>query len=92
MLRLVQVVDQALGYVAPSTATSEDIDPLADPSLAHAHHHAHQKTAAGHSISNSYYTSTVQEKWVDYPEVYKEFERKEWKEEGDLAIKKANEE
>lgn len=91
MLRLVQVVDQAIGYVAPTPLTS-DADILSDPSLAHAHHHAHQTTPSAPNLSSLYYTSTVQEKWVDHAEVYADFEREGWKREGEIAIKRANEE
>jgi hypothetical protein len=88
MLRLVQVIDQALGYVPPSTSSSE-LPPGTDPSLAHAHHHSHQKTPAL-SHSNLYHTSTVQEKWVDHADVYADFERKGWEQEGRIAIERAN--
>jgi hypothetical protein len=89
MLRLVQVIDQALGYVPPSTV-SADLPPGTDPSVAHAHYHSHQKTAAP-TYSNLYHTSTVQEKWVDHADVYAEFERKGWEQEGKIAIDRANE-
>lgn len=89
MLRLVQIVDQALGYVPPTSSSSDD--PLADPSLAHAHHHAAQTTPSAPKVSNLYYTATVQEKWVDHPKEYAEFEREQWRKEGERAIEVANE-
>ncbi|KAM0756273.1 hypothetical protein T439DRAFT_320975 [Meredithblackwellia eburnea MCA 4105] len=114
MLRLVQVIDQALGYVPPppkSNPENGDFDDiLSDPTdrsraHSHSHDHPHSPETAAHARhhasqtmprfdypSNLYYTSTVQEKWVDYPEEYEEYERETWKKEGEWAIDKANEE
>jgi hypothetical protein len=100
MLRLVQVIDQAIGYVPPTayhshshpTTTNEDNEDNDDDTMtdAHAHHHAQQPIPT--PLTSMYYTSTVQEKWVDYPEEYEKSEREGWKLEGELAIKRANEE
>lgn len=113
MLRLVQVIDQAVGYVAPtpltsshshshphshspssSRSTSPEPHPHshADP---HASHHASQppSTLSVHpSLAQLYSSQTVQEKWVDHPREYAEWERERWKEEGEWAVGKANEE
>ncbi|KAK4700844.1 GPN-loop GTPase, partial [Phenoliferia sp. Uapishka_3] len=60
---------------------------------AHARHHASQTMPAPTGpISNLYHTSTVQEKWIDYPDEYAKFERENWKKEGEIAVDKANEE
>lgn len=100
MLRLVQVIDQALGYVAPTPpdhSSSPEFDDNSAPhphshshASAHAHHHASQAPST-QPLSNLYHTSTVQEKWVDYPKEYRDFERENWKKEGELAIARANE-
>lgn len=96
MLRLVQVVDQAIGYVAPTAYVSaerndgEEYDEEEEAHAHHHHHHAQQPTPS--PLSNLYYSSTVQEKWVDYPEEYAEYERAGWKKEGEIAIERANKE
>ena len=100
MLHLVRVIDQALGYVAPTPTDPSSIDP-SDPH-SHSHSHSHADTHAHHHasqtmpaptgpLSSLYHTSTVQEKWVDYPKEYAAFEREGWKKEGELAIDQANE-
>ncbi|KAL8286335.1 hypothetical protein RQP46_004823 [Phenoliferia psychrophenolica] len=98
MLHLVRIIDQALGYVAPtpsdsSSSSHDHSDPSHSHASAHAHHHASQTMPAPTGpLSNLYHTSTVQEKWVDYPKEYAEFEREGWKKEGEIALDRANEE
>lgn len=87
-MRLVQVVDQTVGYVAP-TAYSQIDAHSDDPHAAHAHHHAQQTTTQ--PLSSLYHTSTVQEKWVDHPEAWAQHEREGWKREGEVAMEQANE-
>ncbi|KAK4054156.1 hypothetical protein OIV83_001181 [Microbotryomycetes sp. JL201] len=87
MLRLVRVVDQALGYVQPAAAQ------LGDPDHQHGHSHAHGLTESfPSSISSLYHASEVQEKWVDHADAYREFEKSLWQKEGEWAVEKANEE
>lgn len=107
MLRLVRVIDQALGYVAPfsnkppdgdaDNSGLEDFFPTTD---GHAHAHAHDHAGHHHhsrpatrpaDLSSLYRTTTVQEKWVDNVDEYREFDRKRWEAEGDVAIAEANE-
>lgn len=88
MLRLVQVIDQAVGYVAPTAYASAGS--YGDEHDHHAHHHAQQPLAT--PLSSMYYTSTVQEKWVDYPEEFEVHEREGWKKEGEMAMARANQE
>lgn len=103
MLHLVRVIDQALGYVAPiPPESSEGSHSYSDHSHPHSHSdHSHPSAHAQHHaaqtmpaptgpLSNLYHTSTVQEKWVDYPAVYAAFERHSWKKEGERAIDQAN--
>lgn len=93
MLRLVRVVDQSLGYVAPSTTSSHSHEhEHLSPEEAHAAHHASQSTPSSipSSLSNLYYTSTVQEKWIDHPDEYAKFERESWRKEGERAVEEAN--
>ncbi|SCZ89964.1 BZ3500_MvSof-1268-A1-R1_Chr9g10655 [Microbotryum saponariae] len=91
MLRLVQVVDQAVGYVAPTPLTDSDM--AESPAQAHAHHHSHQSELPSmvDPLSQLYYSSTVQEKWIDHRDEYETHEKKMWEQEGDRAIEVANE-
>ncbi|GAA5972909.1 hypothetical protein JCM11641_003998 [Rhodosporidiobolus odoratus] len=101
MLRLVQVIDQALGYVTPSLASlSSAEDPHTHPHPDHAHDHIHQHhhTHAPHPsfaqsqpLSNLVHAGTVQEKWVDHREDWEEFEKERWEREGEWAAGKASE-
>ncbi|KAM0789561.1 hypothetical protein ACM66B_000372 [Microbotryomycetes sp. NB124-2] len=85
MLRLVRVVDQAIGYVQPAAAHLGD-------DHEHGHSHAHGPTESfPSSISSLYHASEVQEKWVDHAEAYREFEKSLWQKEGEWAVEKANE-
>ncbi|KAI5474200.1 ATP binding protein [Pseudohyphozyma bogoriensis] len=95
MMRLTRVIDQALGYVSPTSyAAPHDHD---DPDHDHDHDHSHAPHAQSHdhapsvALDNLYYTQTVQEKWVDHPSLYAAHEREKWKAEGDRAIEEANE-
>ncbi|KAL7337641.1 tryptophan synthase beta subunit-like PLP-dependent enzyme [Rhodotorula toruloides] len=76
MLRLVQVIDQALGYVPPSlsflpsTSSSPHTHLHSRPSDQHAtHHHSapHPSFSQSQPLSSGLHTSTIQEKWVDHP-------------------------
>ncbi|GAA5859928.1 hypothetical protein JCM8547_004391 [Rhodosporidiobolus lusitaniae] len=107
MLRLVQVIDQALGYVPPSlsslpSASSSSAPPHSHPHSHshdhphdHASHHAHAphpSFAQSQPLSNLFHTGTVQEKWVDNRQDWEEFERGQWEKEGEWAAEKATEE
>lgn len=100
MLHLVQVIDQSLGYVAPSPLTSSHShshshshEPSSPPSQHHTHAHQAPSTLSSHpAFSQLYSSQTVQEKWVDHASEYAEWERGRWKEEGDEAVRRANEE
>lgn len=113
MLRLVQVIDQAVGYVAPTplTSTHSHSSPHSPSSSrssspephshSHSHPHSHPSYHAAQppstlsvhpSLAQLYSSQTVQEKWVDNAAEYADWERQRWKEEGDWAIGKANEE
>ncbi|GAA6042317.1 hypothetical protein JCM8097_003841 [Rhodosporidiobolus ruineniae] len=99
MLRLVQVLDQALGYVPPSLSSlpaTEDHDHLhdhshADPHAAHHAHAPHPSFAQSQPLSNLLHTGTVQEKWVDHRSEWQDFERGQWEKEGEWAAEKATE-
>lgn len=90
MLRLVQTIDQALGYVAPTTYLAPSHSPSHSHSHAHAHTHAQDQQPRPTPLDALSYTSTVQEKWIDYPEEHAAFEREGWKKEGELAMERAN--
>ncbi|KAH8921652.1 hypothetical protein BT69DRAFT_1221262 [Atractiella rhizophila] len=75
MLRLLRVVDQALGYVSPPHNTHLEGED---------HHHSHF-SSVGMDPADFLYNQEVQEKWVDYPDVYRAQEMKEWREEGARA-------
>lgn len=105
MLRLVQVIDQALGYVPPSlssAAASSSSHPHAhshshDPSTPtpHAAHHArapHPSFAQSQPLSSALHAGTVQEKWVDHAQEYEVHERGMWEREGEWAAERATEE
>lgn len=102
MLRLVQVTDQALGYVPPSlsslpsSTTPDDPHPHShsSPADAHAAHHLsapHPSFAQSQPLSSALHTSTIQEKWVDHPKEWEEFDRARWEKEGEWAAERANE-
>lgn len=100
MLRLVQVIDQALGYVPPSlsflpsTSSSPHTHLHSRPSDQHAtHHHSapHPSFSQSQPLSSGLHTSTIQEKWVDHPKEWEEFERSRWEKEGEWAAERANE-
>ncbi|BGP32971.1 hypothetical protein JCM10296v2_004758 [Rhodotorula toruloides] len=103
MLRLVQVIDQALGYVPPSLSSLPATNPSSsstDPhthfhsSDAHAtHHHSapHPSFSQSQPLSSALHTSTIQEKWVDHPKEWEEFESSRWEKEGEWAAERANE-
>jgi hypothetical protein len=85
MMRLVRAVDRALGYVPPSVAAAADEEGL-----------------EGSAVLSDLWRETdpfeehlalqeVQEKFVDYKEEYREWEKEQWKKEGDEAIERANE-
>ncbi|KAK4054369.1 hypothetical protein OIO90_003602 [Microbotryomycetes sp. JL221] len=87
MLRLVRVVDQAIGYVQPAAAKLGD-----DQQHGHSHSHSHGPSESFPDvISSLYHTANVQEKWVDHVDAYRDFERDIWAKEGQWAIDKANE-
>lgn len=88
MLHLVKIIDQALGYVPPSTSSTSLPSSHSHP---HSHSHAHEPAPPLSSLSSLYHTSTIQEKWIDHPEAYALFEREAWKKEGDEVMKEANE-
>ncbi|GAA5905474.1 hypothetical protein JCM8208_004290 [Rhodotorula glutinis] len=102
MLRLVQVIDQALGYVppslssAPSSSSSQHThshDPTS-PSPSHASHHAHAphpSFAQSQPLSSALHAGTVQEKWVDHAREYDVHERGMWEKEGEWAAERATE-
>lgn len=95
MLRLVQVIDQALGYVPPSlsslpTASSSGHAHQHD----HAAHHAHAPHPAfadSQPLSSALHTGTIQEKWVDHSSEWNQFEQDRWKAEGEWAAERATE-
>ncbi|BGP25459.1 ATP binding protein [Rhodotorula toruloides] len=100
MLRLVQVIDQALGYVPPSlsslpssTTSAPHSHPHShsDPHTAHHHSAPHPAFSQSQPLSSALHTSTIQEKWVDYPKEYEKFERDQWEKEGEWAADRANE-
>lgn len=82
MMRLVEVIDQALGYVPPTAFHTSSA------STSHSHSHTH---STAHNPSSLYHTTTVQEKWIDNPAEYTAFEREAWKAEGEKALEVANE-
>ncbi|GAA6024098.1 hypothetical protein JCM10207_003164, partial [Rhodosporidiobolus poonsookiae] len=98
MLRLVQVIDQALGYVPPSlsslpsaTSSSSHSHSHSDP---HTHHHTHAphpSFAQSQPLSNTLHTGTVQEKWVDRRAEWDEYEKGRWEAEGEWAAERATE-
>ncbi|GAA6056082.1 hypothetical protein JCM3770_001960 [Rhodotorula araucariae] len=100
MLRLVQVIDQALGYVPPSLSTlpsssshSHSHDHShADPHHAHHAHAPHPSFAQTQPLSAALHAGTVQEKWVDHAAAYEAHERGMWEKEGEWAAEKATEE
>lgn len=102
MLRLVQVIDQALGYVPPALsslpATASHPDGHShghDHGDAHAAHHAHAphpSFAQSQPLSSALHAGTVQERWVDHPTEWHEFEKAQWKAEGEWAAERATEE
>ncbi|GAA5992279.1 hypothetical protein JCM10908_000404 [Rhodotorula pacifica] len=111
MLRLVQVIDQALGYVPPSLTS---LPSPSTPSSTSAHPHTHSHAASSHShphshashhahaphpsfaqsqpLSSALHAGSIQEKWVDHPAEWDEFEKERWKAEGEWAAEKATEE
>ncbi|BGP17133.1 hypothetical protein JCM10213_005245 [Rhodosporidiobolus nylandii] len=101
MLRLVQVIDQALGYVPPSlsslpssSSSHPDSHSHSDPEAAHASHHSHSphpSFAQSQPLSNLLHTGTVQEKWVDHREEYEGHEKGLWEKEGEWAARRATE-
>ncbi|GAA5872801.1 hypothetical protein JCM16303_006837 [Sporobolomyces ruberrimus] len=98
MLSLVSIIDQALGYRPPPPPSnpSHDEDTSHDHSSSHDHSHSHSHTSLPQAPvhftqSVGLKTSTIQEKWVDHRESYREYERGKWKEEGDVVIREANE-
>ncbi|GAA5842866.1 hypothetical protein JCM11251_005831 [Rhodosporidiobolus azoricus] len=100
MLRLVQTIDQALGYVPPSLAS---LPSSASHDHPHSHDHSHDAHASHHAhaphpsftqsqpLSNLLHTGTVQEKWVDNKQDWEEFERGQWEKEGEWAAERATE-
>ncbi|GAA5902065.1 hypothetical protein JCM6882_000181 [Rhodosporidiobolus microsporus] len=100
MLRLVQTIDQALGYVPPSLSSlassssshshphSHSHDSL-DPHAAHHAHAPHPSFAQSQPLSNLLHTGTVQEKWIDNKADWEEFEKERWEKEGEWAAEKA---
>ncbi|BGP08977.1 hypothetical protein JCM10049v2_004830 [Rhodotorula toruloides] len=99
MLRLVQVIDQALGYVPPSlsflpsTSSSPHSHPHSSSDQHATHHHSapHPSFSQSQPLSSGLHTSTIQEKWVDHPKEWEEFERSRWEKEGEWAVERANE-
>uniref|UniRef100_A0A0K3CAU2 cysteine synthase n=1 Tax=Rhodotorula toruloides TaxID=5286 RepID=A0A0K3CAU2_RHOTO len=75
MLRLVQVIDQALGYVPPSlsslsstsSAPHQHSHAPSDPHTTHHHSVPHPSFSQSQPLSSALHTSTIQEKWVDHP-------------------------
>lgn len=102
MLRLVQVIDQALGYVPPALSSLPAIASHPDGHShghdhgdAHAAHHAHAphpSFAQSQPLSSALHAGTVQERWVDHPTEWHEFEKAQWKAEGEWAAERATEE
>ncbi|GAA5853315.1 hypothetical protein JCM9279_003356 [Rhodotorula babjevae] len=104
MLRLVQVIDQALGYVPPSLSSAASSSSHAhahphshDPSppTPHAAHHArapHPSFSQSQPLSSALHAGTVQEKWVDHAAAYEVHERGMWEKEGEWAAERATEE
>lgn len=92
-MRLTQVIDQTLGYVAPTSQHDHAHEHCTGSADAHAAHHTHQDAHALPKLhpSNTFWTSTVQERWVDHADEWSAWERDAWKREGDQAIKRANE-
>lgn len=72
MATLVKAVDQALGYTAPHLSSSEAHEHEVDASQFF-------RTLDGYSLSKN---SDVQERWLDHKDVYDEFEREVWAQEG----------
>ena len=94
MLHLVQVIDQALGYVAPSPLTqtsSSSSDPHSD-SHSHSHTDTHSTLSPHPALAARYSSQTVQEKYVDHPAEYAAWERERWQQEGEQAVERANKE
>jgi hypothetical protein len=90
MFQLVRAVDRALGYVPPPKASSSGEEG--------GHQHHHQPDDFDPSILlretdpfEHLNVHEVQEKFVDYKEDYREWEREMWRQEGDEAIERANE-
>ncbi|GAA5946153.1 hypothetical protein JCM3775_006299 [Rhodotorula graminis] len=105
MLRLVQVIDQALGYVPPalsSASPSSSSDPHThshpqppSSTSSHTSHHAHAphpSFAQSQPLSTALHAGTVQEKWVDHAREYEVHERGMWEKEGEWAAERATEE
>jgi len=101
MMRLLKIIDQALGYSPPTASSHSD---------SHSHSHSHspsqsqsqsqfqeQPTSSSSlvrptDISDSllYNVHDVQEKWVDNQEEWRAWERKKWREEGEIVAKNHN--
>lgn len=104
MLRLVQVIDQALGYVPPSLTTALPSSSSSSTAAPHSHSHSHSHSHASHHahaphptfaqsqpLSSALHAGTIQEKWVDHPTEWDQFEKERWKAEGEWAAERATE-
>lgn len=82
MMRLVEVIDQALGYVPPTAFTTTTTTSSSTTSHSHSY---------PHNPASLYHSTTIQEKWIDNPQEYLDYEKEGWKVEGERAVVEANE-
>ena len=85
MLHLLKILDKATGYIflPPSSSTPSSSTPRTAASSSAPNGDALFSSIAGRIPGSD--VRDVQERWVDNKDAYDEFEREEWKKEGERA-------
>jgi len=89
MLHLARAIDRATGYVfvppPPSKAPPGTVDDTDKPSAGRANSYALFSSAAGPMRGPGSDVRDVQERWVDAKDEYDEYEKMQWRREGEIV-------